>query len=186
MCFTVSAFLSRKWDRCKGGLYGNEEYETCRAETSPWMPIQIIGEFGNSNKGRAANKSPQSAVITSSDVLSLVFHLNNFTRRRARSASARAAMALRWRAPPPPPSPHRLYCFFSRSLPTQFRISRIKILISNLDMTLSASGQGRIGGGLCLHRPHPEIVRSRQVSSTVVALSGIHDSMNDSLGIKVW
>ncbi len=61
-CFPVSAFLSGKWERCKGGLYGNEEYETCRAENSPWMPIQTRGEFGNSNKGRAANKSPQTAV----------------------------------------------------------------------------------------------------------------------------
>ncbi len=70
------AFLSGKWVRCKGGLYGNEEYETCRAENSPWMPIQTRGEFGNSNKARAANKSPQTAAIAFSDVLSFVFHLN--------------------------------------------------------------------------------------------------------------
>jgi hypothetical protein len=67
-CFPVSAFLSGKRERCKGGLYGNEENETCRAEKSPWMPIQTRGEFGISNKGRAANKSPQTAVIASSDV----------------------------------------------------------------------------------------------------------------------
>ena len=59
----VSAFLSGKWERCEGGLYGNQEYETCRAEKSPWLPIQTRGEFGLSNKGRAANKSPQTAVI---------------------------------------------------------------------------------------------------------------------------
>jgi hypothetical protein len=67
MCCPVFAFLSGKWDLCKGGLYGNEEYETCRAEKSPWMPIQTKGELGISNKGR---------VIASSDVLSFVFHLN--------------------------------------------------------------------------------------------------------------
>ena len=75
-CCRVSAFLSGKWERCDGGLYGNEEYETCRAEKSPWMPIQTRGELGLSNKGRAANKSPQTAVIASSDVLRFVFHLN--------------------------------------------------------------------------------------------------------------
>jgi hypothetical protein len=76
LCFPVSAFLSGKWERCEGGLYGNEEYKTCRAENSMWMPIQTIGEFGNSNKGMAENKSLQTAVIASSDVLSFVFHLN--------------------------------------------------------------------------------------------------------------
>jgi hypothetical protein len=75
-CCRVSAFLSGKWERCDGGLYGNEEYETCRAEKSPWMPIQTRGELGLSNKGRAANKSPQTAVIASSDVLSFVFYSN--------------------------------------------------------------------------------------------------------------
>jgi hypothetical protein len=75
-CCRVSAFLSGKWERCEGGLYGNKEYEDCRAENSPWLPIQTRGEFGLSNKGRAANKSPQTAVIASSDVLSFVFHLN--------------------------------------------------------------------------------------------------------------
>jgi hypothetical protein len=45
-CCPVSAFLFGKWERCEGGLYGNEEYETCRAENSPWMPIQTRGEFG--------------------------------------------------------------------------------------------------------------------------------------------
>jgi hypothetical protein len=75
LCYPVSAFLSDKWERCEGGLYGNEEYETCRAENSMWMPIQTIGEFCSSNKGRAANQS-QTAVIASSDVLSIVFHLN--------------------------------------------------------------------------------------------------------------
>ncbi len=75
-CFPVSAFPPEKWERCAGGLYGNEEYETCWAENSMWMPIQTIGEFGNSNKDRAANKSQQTAVIASSDVLSFVFHLN--------------------------------------------------------------------------------------------------------------
>jgi hypothetical protein len=75
-CIPVSAFLSGKWDRCESGLYGNEEYETCRAETSPWMSIQTRGEFRNSNKGRAANKSPQTAVIASSAVSSFVFHFN--------------------------------------------------------------------------------------------------------------
>jgi hypothetical protein len=39
------------------------------------MPVLTRGEFGNSNKGRAANKSPQTAVIASSDVLLFVFHL---------------------------------------------------------------------------------------------------------------
>ncbi len=62
-CFPVSAFLSGKWERCKGGLYGNEEYETCRAENSPWMPIQTRGEFGIGNKGGAANKSPQTMTL---------------------------------------------------------------------------------------------------------------------------
>ncbi len=38
--------------------------------------VQTGGEFGKSNKGRAANKSPQTAVIASSDVLSFVFPLN--------------------------------------------------------------------------------------------------------------
>jgi hypothetical protein len=77
-CFPVSAFLPGKCERCKGGMYGNEEYDICRAENSPWMPIQTRGEFGNSNKDRAANKRPQTAVIASSDVLSfqVVFHLN--------------------------------------------------------------------------------------------------------------
>jgi hypothetical protein len=75
-CFPVSTFLSGKWERCKGGMYANEEYESCWDEKSPWMPIQTRGEFGISNKGRAANKSPQTAVIASSDVLSFVFHLN--------------------------------------------------------------------------------------------------------------
>ena len=70
------AFLSGQWARCENGLCGNEEYEACRAENSPWMPIQTTGEFGNSNKGRAANKSLQTAVISASDVLSFVFHLN--------------------------------------------------------------------------------------------------------------
>ena len=80
----------------------------------------------------------------------------NFTRRRARSASARAARALRWRAPPPPPSPHRLCCLFSRSLPSQFRISRIKILISNLDMTLHApQGKAASLGGSASIGPTP-------------------------------
>jgi hypothetical protein len=74
-CCRVSAFLSGKWERCEGGLYENKEYENCRAENSPWLPIQTRGEFGI-NKGRAANKSPQTAVIASSDVLSFVFHLN--------------------------------------------------------------------------------------------------------------
>ena len=75
-CCRVSAFLSGKWERCDGGLYGNEEYETCRAENSRWMPNQTRGELGISNKGRAANKSPQTAVIACSDVLRFVFHLN--------------------------------------------------------------------------------------------------------------
>jgi hypothetical protein len=66
-CFPISTFLSDKWERCKGGLYGNKEYETCRAENSPWMPVQTRGDFGNSNKGKAANKSPQTAVIASSE-----------------------------------------------------------------------------------------------------------------------
>jgi hypothetical protein len=74
MCYPVSAFLSGKWEPCNGGQYGNEEYETCQAEKSPWMPIQTLGEFGISNKGRAANKSPQTTVIASSDVLSFIFH----------------------------------------------------------------------------------------------------------------
>ena len=72
-CCRVSAFLSGKWERCVGGLYGNQEYEDCRAEKSPWLPIQSMGEFGLSNKGRAANNT---SVITSSDVLRFVFHLN--------------------------------------------------------------------------------------------------------------
>jgi hypothetical protein len=76
LCSPVSAFLSGEWERCDGGLFGNKEYETCRAANSPWMPIQTKGEFGNSNKGRVANKSPQNAVIASWDVLSLVSHLN--------------------------------------------------------------------------------------------------------------
>ncbi len=63
LCFPVSAFFFGKWERCEGGLLGNKENETCRAVNSPWMPIQTRGEFGNSNKGRAANKSPQTAVI---------------------------------------------------------------------------------------------------------------------------
>jgi hypothetical protein len=67
MCCPVSLFLSGKWDLCKGCLYENEENETCRAEKSPWMPIQTKGESGITNKGR---------VIASSDVWSLVFHLN--------------------------------------------------------------------------------------------------------------
>jgi hypothetical protein len=45
-CFPVSAFLSGKWERCKGGLYGNEEYDICGAENSPRIPIQTRGEFG--------------------------------------------------------------------------------------------------------------------------------------------
>ncbi len=65
-CCRVSAFLSGKWGRCEGGLYGNKEYEDCRAENSPWMPIQTKGVLGITNKGR---------VIASSDVLSFVFHL---------------------------------------------------------------------------------------------------------------
>ncbi len=68
--------LSGYWERCVGGLFGNKEYETCRAASSPWMPILTRGEFSNSNKGRAAKESPQTAVIASSDVLSFVFHLN--------------------------------------------------------------------------------------------------------------
>ncbi len=76
LCFPVSAILSGKWERCEGGLYGKEVYETCRAENSMWMPIQTRGEFGNSNKGRAENKSPKIAVIASSGVLSFVFQLN--------------------------------------------------------------------------------------------------------------
>ena len=75
-CCRVSAFLSGKWERCEGGLYGNKEYDDCRAENSPWLPIQTRGALGLSNKGRAANKSPQTAVIASSDVLRFVFHLN--------------------------------------------------------------------------------------------------------------
>ncbi len=75
-CCRVSAFLSGKWERCEGGLYGNKEYEDCRAENSPWLPSQTRGEFGLSNKGRAANKSPQTAVFAYSDVLSFVFHSN--------------------------------------------------------------------------------------------------------------
>jgi hypothetical protein len=72
----VSAFLSGTWERCLGGLYGNKEYDDCRAENSPWLPIQTRGALGLSNKGRAANKSPQTAVIACSDVLRFVFHLN--------------------------------------------------------------------------------------------------------------
>jgi hypothetical protein len=75
-CCRVSAFLSRKWERCEGCLYGNQEYDNCRAEKSPWLQIQTRGDFGLSNKGRAANKSLQTAVIASSDVLPFVFHLN--------------------------------------------------------------------------------------------------------------
>ena len=67
-CCRVSALLSGKWERCDGGLYGNKEYEDCRAENSPWLPIQTRGELGLSNKGRAATKSPQTAVIASSEV----------------------------------------------------------------------------------------------------------------------
>jgi hypothetical protein len=75
------ALLSRKWEcceleQCEGGLYGNKEYETCRAVSRQWLPNQTRGEFGISNKGRAANNSRQTAVITSSDVSSLVFYLN--------------------------------------------------------------------------------------------------------------
>jgi hypothetical protein len=68
--------LSGYRGRCVDGLFENQEYETCRAASSPWMPIQTRGEFGNSNKGRAANKSQQTAVIASSDVLSFIFPLN--------------------------------------------------------------------------------------------------------------
>ena len=75
-CCPVSAFLSGKWERCEGGLYGNKEYETCRAENSQWLPLQTRDEFGISNKGRAANKSPQTTIIASSDVLSFILHLN--------------------------------------------------------------------------------------------------------------
>ena len=72
-CCRVSAFLSGKWERCVGGLYGNQEYENCRAEKSPWLPIQSRGAFGLSNKGRAAKNT---SVIACSDVLRFVFHLN--------------------------------------------------------------------------------------------------------------
>jgi hypothetical protein len=73
---SVSAFLSGEWARCEGGLYGNEDYEACRAENSPWIPIQTTGDFGINKNGRAANKSLQTSVISASDVLSFVFHLN--------------------------------------------------------------------------------------------------------------
>jgi hypothetical protein len=63
---SVTAFLSGEWEHCENGLYGNEEYDTCRAESSMWIPIRTTGDFGNSNKGRAANKNPQTAVIASS------------------------------------------------------------------------------------------------------------------------
>jgi hypothetical protein len=76
--------LSGYWERCVGGLFGNHfkpgernfKLPPCRAASSPWMPIQSRGEIGSSNKGRAANKSPQPAVIASLDVLSFVFRLN--------------------------------------------------------------------------------------------------------------
>jgi hypothetical protein len=29
---SVNAFLSGEWEQCEGGLYGNEENDTCRAE----------------------------------------------------------------------------------------------------------------------------------------------------------
>jgi hypothetical protein len=66
-CCPVSESLSGKRDLCKGGLYGNDEYDTCRTENSTWMPIQTKGDLGITNKGR---------LIASSDVLSFVFHLN--------------------------------------------------------------------------------------------------------------
>ena len=76
----VSAYLSGEWERYKGGLFGNKEYETCRAENSPWLPIQTRGELGLSNKGRAANNT---SVIASSDVLSFVFYSNKLHAPRA-------------------------------------------------------------------------------------------------------
>jgi hypothetical protein len=69
----------------------------------------------------------------------------------------RAARALRWRAPPPLPSPHRLCCLCSRSLPSQSRILRIKILISNLDMTLHVpEGKAASVGGSASIGPIPK------------------------------
>ena len=52
----VSAFLSAKWERCPGGLCGNEEYEDCLHEKSPWMPIQSTGQFRENNRGRIQTK----------------------------------------------------------------------------------------------------------------------------------
>jgi hypothetical protein len=49
LSFPMSAFLSGKWERCEGGLFGNKEYEKCRAASCPWVPILTRGEFGNSN-----------------------------------------------------------------------------------------------------------------------------------------
>jgi hypothetical protein len=40
--------------RCEGSLVGNNEYEGCRRD-SPWLPVQITGDFGNNNEGRAKN-----------------------------------------------------------------------------------------------------------------------------------
>jgi hypothetical protein len=113
------------------------------------MPIQTRGEFCKSNKGRAANNLKQEPGNRCNRCFRCIVDCFPFE-----LTSRAAGQGL--------PSPHRpgLCSLFSRSLPSQIQISKIKILISNLDMTLHAphwpQGKAASVGGSASIGPTPK------------------------------
>ncbi len=109
--------------------------------------FQTRGEVCNSNKGRAANNLKQEPANRCNRCFRCMVDCFPFE-----FTSRAAGQGL--------PSPHRLFCLFSCSLPSQFRISKIKVLISNLDMTLHAPHwpQGKVAsvGGSASIGPTPK------------------------------